>query len=266
MTDGTHLLPWHSTTENTDQLAAAIGITCDTTKFELTDAYGYRYDGPRALKVLSALARPDITPRLSDRVHAVAYALLAVFQDDRLPRDALAQLDREPYELIALVTYLCAVAEGREPSHLIAWILRHHVLLAALPAIPLVDRDFSPSYWDPPHDRPGSRTLGLPAVHRDHAGDGPDGVDWVTVRVKITHSDTIQWSTVRDLDVPAERVNHLLTDPDALHLYVEHNGWDDDLDQYDNSDTVSSTLDEVVHVGLGTPLTYPADGGQGTSS
>jgi hypothetical protein len=248
---------WYCTDENVEQVAEAAGISRDTSEFELTDAYGYTYEGTRAVRVLSALARTDITPTLSHRVHAVAFALLAALQDERMPIASITRLDRTPFELVALVTYLCRVVEAERRADITEWIIRYHRALAALPLIPHADRDCPPFMIDYKPDRITPQPLVRPAVRRAADSDDADAFDWVTLRVKITHSETIQWSSVRDLDVPSDRVNHLLADPDALVDFVEENGWSGEHDQYDNSTTVDTSLDDVVHIGLGVPLTYP---------
>jgi hypothetical protein len=248
---------WYCTDENIEQVAEAAGISRDTSEFVLADAYGYTYKGTRAVKVLSALARADITPTLSHRVHAVAFALLAAVQDERMPTTSIVRLDRSPLELVALVTYLCRVVEAERRTDIIEWIIRYHHALAALPPIPGVDRDCPPFMIDYKADYLTTQPLARPVVQTDADSEDPDAFNWVTLRVKITHSETIQWSSVRDLEVPSDRVNYLLADPNALVEFVEETGWSDDHDQYDNSTTVNTSLDDVVHVGPGTPLTYP---------
>ena len=259
--DAYQRLPWHDTKEDAELVAATVGIGHDTLEFDLADPYGYTYDGPEIYKVLGALARADITPTLSGRVHDVASGLLAALQDERLPRTTIN--DRSPFETVALVTYLCGIAEGRSPWQITEWIVCHQHMLAALPAIPRVDKDFPPYLADPLRHPLQPNALALPIVQNNARGAGPDGDGWLSIRVRVTHSQTVQWSTVRDVEVPADRVNYLLLNPGALRNFLCEHGWRDYRDQYDNSTPVDSSLDDAVHVGPDAPLTY-SDHREGT--
>ena len=259
-------LPWYGTEEDTDTVAAAAGISPYTTEFDLRDAYGYTYDGTRTVKVLAALARSDITPTLSDRVHTVAFALLAALQDKDMPQTVIDRLDRTPYEMVALVTYLCRIAESEYSWFIVDWIICFAEHLASLPAIPYAERDFPPHMVESRRDRlyPDRPTFPLLRHHSHH--NAADQRWPVTLRVKITHSETIRWTTVRDLDVPAEEANYLLADPAALAKFVERHGWKDTHERYDAAEILETDLDDVIHVGPTAPLTYPAVAGQDTSS
>jgi hypothetical protein len=250
-------LPWYTTDEDPRDVAAAIGVSRDTIEFDLTDGYGYTYAGPAMHKVLAALARPDVTPTLSGRVHTVATGLLAAVQDERLPSTILT--DRSPFETVALVTYLCGVAEGEMPWHITEWVICHHATLADLPSEPSAVRDFPPCLAGAERARLWPDSLELPVIRRDSDGTELREGERVSLRVQVTHSKTLRWSTVRDIEVPADRVSYLLAYPRELRKFVEDHGCADDRDQYGNAEIVDTHLDDAVHVGPDIPLTYPED-------
>jgi hypothetical protein len=160
------------------------------------------------------------------------------------------------------VTYLCRVVEAESRPDIIEWIIRYHHALAVLPANPQVDRDCPPFMIDYRQDDLTPQALKHPTVHHAAGTEDPDAPDWATIRVKITHSETVQWTSVHDLDVPADRVSHLLADPNALVGFVEENGWYNDHDQFGNSTTVDTSGDDVIHVGPHIPLHTSNDTGR----
>lgn len=231
-----------------------------TRHFPLTDRHGFTYQGRTAERVLAALGRADITPTLPDRVHHVAYGLLVALTDEHMPNDsAVALLARTPYQLAALVAYLCAVVDADQSEAITEWVHRHHAYLAALPSIPNPQRSY-PVPLEPVMvactPAPTATLIASPTAGNDIGTPMHDRR--TQIRVRVIHSMTVEWITVTDIPVPPDRVNTFLSDPADLWSYVDED-WSmfNKQCRWRDAATIADSLDDVTVVGPATPLTYP---------
>lgn len=119
-----------ATAEKPADIARAAKITPRTKKVEIRDEYGFVVSNGdrRYATVLAIIARSDLTPDLSSRIHTVAYALRKCMVSARMPATSENRIAAySPYQICALVARIAAECTETTIGGICdTWLLANH--------------------------------------------------------------------------------------------------------------------------------------------
>lgn len=115
------------------EIATSAKIGPRTKKVEIRDEYGFVISsGARGYDTtLAIIARSDLTPELSSRIHTVAYALRKCMTSARMPAESENRIATySPYQICALVARISDECTEETIGGICdEWLLKNHMSL-----------------------------------------------------------------------------------------------------------------------------------------
>ncbi|MCK2240034.1 MULTISPECIES: hypothetical protein [unclassified Crossiella] len=181
---------------------------------------------------------PPPAPDVLSAVRALLNYASAGEHDDR-QSEQNAGIQRPSPAQIATVASWITSSTGNDELHACG-----HACSSANDSAPVTDEPMLPSL--------ASVLLGVE--------DAPEDTIWETMRVQVVHTETLEWTTVTDVEFPAQQAQRMRDDPRVLRRALEQDwsSWHGECDWY-RAREVADHLVSAEIVAPDTPLTNPPE-------